>query len=130
MSRSRSLTCLCAASRVYLATCRKLGVVPIAAVTRHADSESIRLRNHAVGPRGALALAAALRLATRLQHLDLASTGLGDEGAVAIAMALRDNNSIVTLDLADNGIASSGVSALCELLRNNIVIKELSLAGV
>ncbi|KAL7454087.1 hypothetical protein ACHAWC_005721, partial [Mediolabrus comicus] len=83
--------------------------------------------NPAIGDAGAVAIAAAFRMATSddntdgsaliMEELDLSSCNIGDVGAEAIALALACNpSSLKKLDLSNNKITDVGVIALARAL--------------
>ncbi len=83
--------------------------------------------NHAIGDAGAVAIAAAFRMATSddntdgsaliMEELDLSSCNIGDVGAEAIALALACNpSSLKKLDLSNNKITDVGAITLARAL--------------
>lgn len=83
--------------------------------------------NPAIGDAGAVAIAAAFRMATSddntdgsaliMEELDLSSCNIGDVGAEAIALALACNpSSLKKLDLSNNKITDVGAIALARAL--------------
>lgn len=76
---------------------------------------SLKLNNSTLGPRGAIALARALRGNTELRELKLERCGLGAQGAAALASVLASTK-IEKLDLEANAIGLEGAVAIAQAL--------------
>lgn len=78
--------------------------------------------NNAIGDAGAVALAAALRMAKGhnhhvLEELDLSSCNIGDAGVEALALAVASNpDCLRRLDLSNNKISDAGATSLGKAL--------------
>ena len=85
------------------------------------------VESKSVGPRGAAALARALRANRVLTTLNLDLNQLHDGGAAELADALRENDSLQTLVLSGNQIGHAGAAALAEALPFNRGLTRLHL---
>merc|ERR1719440_2709166 len=101
----------------YLAKCAELKVVPVAMFIAKLDCEHINLCHHGMGVKGALALAAALSVNTKIRSLNLGDNWFGNEGIHAIAQVLRTNSTLSSLNLSDNRIGLPGIRSLCRQLQ-------------
>ncbi|GFS19581.1 leucine-rich repeat-containing protein 74A [Elysia marginata] len=79
---------------VYVKTCQKLGVLPVAPVTKALGEDHVTLKTRGLGVRGARAIAAALVGNKHVQSLELEDNWIGGDGAASIASMLVGNNVI------------------------------------
>ncbi|KAK3762608.1 hypothetical protein RRG08_020686 [Elysia crispata] len=114
---------------VYLKTCQKLGVLPVAPVTRALSEDNVTLKTRGLGVRGARAIAAALVGNKHVKSLELEDNWIGGEGAVALASMLVGNNVITEINIADNRIGTKGIRAICEALCLNRTVRKIDVSG-
>jgi Ran GTPase-activating protein (RanGAP) involved in mRNA processing and transport len=91
--------------------------------------EQLCLESCLVSARAGPALAAMLRVNTRLTLLDLCANSLHGEGLVCIAEALYHNRALRTLLVADNHIDAAAAAVLQQLLERNATLTSLDLSS-
>jgi hypothetical protein len=102
-------------------------------VTRLASSfcpqPNINLANHAMGTKGALALADRLQHTPHFRHLDLQGNNIGDEGIRALAGILRKILQLEFLDVSSCGMGTPGALHLGQNFRHLHHLKYLSFSS-
>ena len=86
------------------------------------------MRSAQVGPEGAVALGAALRVNRTLTWLDAGDNCITNEGAVAFAEALKENDALISLNLWLNHIDAEGLLALAEAMSENRTLATLNIS--
>ena len=69
----------------YLTRCTELKIVPVAMFIAKLECEHVSLRHHGLGPKGAQAVAAALRTNAKIISLNLSENYFGGAGIHALA---------------------------------------------
>ncbi|NXA41590.1 NLRC3 protein, partial [Eudromia elegans] len=87
------------------------------------------LRSNSIGPKGAKALADALKKNQVLLSLNLQHNVIKEEGATFLAEALLTNHRLTTLHLQKNSIGTHGARKIAEALKQNCSLKELILSS-
>jgi hypothetical protein len=89
---------------------------------------NIGLGQNAIGDKGALLIADALKLNTLVTNIDLICNGIGAEGASPLADALKVNTSVTDMDSNYNGLASTlNCAPVNELLARNVRLRHIFL---
>ncbi|XP_040268304.1 leucine-rich repeat-containing protein 74A [Bufo bufo] len=112
---------------VYLQACREVGVVPVSYFLRHMNKTHVDLKHHGLGPRGARAMAAALRINETITHLSLEDNWMEAEGLTHLVPALSESNAIRELNLSSNHLGVQGSVVLSRMLLDNVSIIGLNL---
>ncbi|XP_004346350.2 hypothetical protein CAOG_05677 [Capsaspora owczarzaki ATCC 30864] len=86
-------------------------------------SGRLLLSHNQIDAAGAMAIAEALKVNTRLTELGLRGNQIGDIGARAFAEALKVNKTLTTLNLRGNQIGDIGARAFAEALKVNTTLK-------
>ncbi|NXA50672.1 NLRC3 protein, partial [Nothocercus julius] len=87
------------------------------------------LRSNSIGPKGAKALADALKKNQVLLSLNLQHNVIKEEGTMFLAEALSTNHRLTTLHLQKNSIGTHGARKIAEALKQNCSLKELILSS-
>ena len=100
------------------------------ALRRNKSVQKLYLNENAIGGEGAAALASALDGGSRVSTLWLSRCRLGDSGAQALARVLRRGRvRLEQLDLWENEIGAAGGIALARALSSNRMLRTLELRG-
>uniref|UniRef100_A0A672GLX1 Leucine rich repeat containing 74A n=1 Tax=Salarias fasciatus TaxID=181472 RepID=A0A672GLX1_SALFA len=86
-------------AEVYLQACRRIGAVPVSAFVRAVSDTTVNLNRYGVGPRGARAL--------------------------AVALKVTDDKVVTKLELEDNRLKAEGTRYLMKMLQSNTTIESL-----
>uniref|UniRef100_A0A672GN43 Leucine rich repeat containing 74A n=1 Tax=Salarias fasciatus TaxID=181472 RepID=A0A672GN43_SALFA len=86
-------------AEVYLQACRRIGAVPVSAFVRAVSDTTVNLNHYGVGPRGARAL--------------------------AVALKVTDDKVVTKLELEDNRLKAEGTRYLMKMLQSNTTIESL-----
>ena len=113
----------------YLEKCKELNIVPVAMFIAKLECEHINLRHHGMGIKGALAVAEALRINSKIRSVNLGDNWFGDQGTSALSEVLSANSTLTSINLSENRIGQKGVTALCRRLKENSTLAEMSLKG-
>ncbi|XP_071972909.1 leucine-rich repeat-containing protein 74A isoform X2 [Engystomops pustulosus] len=113
---------------VYKQACNEVGVVPTSYFIRHMSQTRMNLKHHGLGPRGAHALAVALKTNTSIIHLNLEDNWIEAVGLIHLVQVLRENNTIQELDLTNNHLGVKGSDVLSRILMDNLSLSSLTLA--
>ncbi|KAH9593022.1 Leucine-rich repeat [Trypanosoma melophagium] len=96
--------------------------------------ESLDLSYFALGKKGSIALAAALRVNQSINNISLVGNNITPAGGIEIARSLSELRTVTTLDLSQNMLGSRdpgesirGGAVIAELLKPGNVLKSLSL---
>ena len=108
-------------TRMYVETCRRLGIIPASFVLRNITSERIIMPHHGLGPLGAKALAVPLLSNTICLELNLEDNWLEEQGGVYIAEMMKENCYILKLNVAGNRLGREGGIAMCSMLAVSVV---------
>ncbi|XP_075260664.1 uncharacterized protein LOC142352151 isoform X2 [Convolutriloba macropyga] len=114
---------------IYMEACKRYTVVPASYFTRNMKRETLIMRHHGLGAKGAQAIAVALVTNTRVTKLDLSDNHIGEGGTLAIAEMLKENFYIADLSLADNAIGEVGMMAMSEIMKSNPSLTNVTLSG-
>ena len=117
-------------SRLELYSQKDEGAIKLAAALRFNEHlMSLTMCDSEIGPVGATALAAAIKVHPALTHLSLKHNPLLAEGAEAIFRATRRNGvcGLAELDLYDCGIGPEGATMLAAQLYKNGTLEDLRL---
>eukprot|EP00736_Rhodelphis_marinus_P004207 Rmarinus@m.23530 len=116
----------------YKEACEKLRVLPLNAVQEqlHSHDPALILKQYKLGPKGGIALGAAISHNAFITVLDLTDNGLGDDGCAAIADGVRQSKSITGLNLSSNACGRKGAEAIGRIFEgNDCKLSSLSLGG-
>ncbi|XP_069806371.1 leucine-rich repeat-containing protein 74A [Dendropsophus ebraccatus] len=113
---------------VYVQACRQVGIVPASYFLRHINETHMDLKHYGLGPRGARAIAAALKTNTSITHLSLEDNWIEAEGLLHLVPMLRKNTTIQELDLSNNHLGVQGADMLSRMLQDNLSLRALNLA--
>ena len=80
--------------------------------------KTIDLSKNSIGDLGAVALARAIKINTKLQEIHLFENNIGDAGAVALADAIKINTKLQEIDLSENYIRDEGAVALADAIKH------------
>ena len=106
-----------------------MGLVPVSQVLKYLEQEDMQLTHYGVGPRGVVALAAALRVNNTVTTLRMADNHLGPEGCKTLLESLEERNKVTEIDMSENAMGK-GIAGLSPLLRLNFsVVTTLHLRG-
>jgi Ran GTPase-activating protein (RanGAP) involved in mRNA processing and transport len=111
--------------------CGDFGAYSLSMLVRESPAlRVLKLKENAIGSKGAADLASAIRCAS-LEDLDLSHNRMGDAGAQEFATALEDAAcSLRAIDLACNAITSLGSRRLAAALRTNGAVESLRVLAI
>ncbi|XP_012942856.1 leucine-rich repeat-containing protein 74B [Aplysia californica] len=115
--------------RIYIDSCRKFGVLPVAPVANSIADSHVVLKTRGLGVKGARAIATALVGNKKVKSLDLEDNWIGADGAVSIASMTLGNDCITEINISENRIGTKGIRAICEALAENRTIRKLDVSG-
>uniref|UniRef100_A0A672H207 Leucine rich repeat containing 74A n=1 Tax=Salarias fasciatus TaxID=181472 RepID=A0A672H207_SALFA len=116
-------------AEVYLQACRRIGAVPVSAFVRAVSDTTVNLNHYGVGPRGARALAVALKV-TVVTKLELEDNRLKAEGTRYLMKMLQSNTTIESLNISHNQLGLEGASfCTSPLFQDDRLIRELDLSS-
>uniref|UniRef100_A0A672GKG5 Leucine rich repeat containing 74A n=1 Tax=Salarias fasciatus TaxID=181472 RepID=A0A672GKG5_SALFA len=101
-------------AEVYLQACRRIGAVPVSAFVRAVSDTTVNLNRYGVGPRGARALAVALKV-TVVTKLELEDNRLKAEGTRYLMKMLQSNTTIESLNISHNQLGLEGASVVSKI---------------
>lgn len=118
---------------LFVENCQRLDISPVTYThlqnILQRNESVVNLRNHGIGPIGALTVMHKLtERAKCVVELDLSSNKLGDKGTAAVCQFLEKNDSVVKVDLSRNALRKPGVDAIAHILPKNESLKNIILS--
>ncbi|XP_013419929.1 leucine-rich repeat-containing protein 74A [Lingula anatina] len=113
--------------RTYEEKCKQTGVVPVSYIVKNLGERHLKMCHHYLGGPATKPLAAAFKVNTVTEMVDLTDNYLEGLGGMALAKMLEENHFIVQMNVSENFIGLRGCRAFADMLQINTTLKTLVL---